>query len=465
MQSRRAVLFLFAVFSIILMVPCLWADSNVRMVRVSFAQGSVLIDQGHGNGFQRAVQNMPVTSSTRLRTGDDGLAEVEFENGSTLRLTGDTSVLFQPLQLTDKGDRISGVSILQGTIYVDVKRQKHDVFLLNIQHLHVGLDKNTHLRVTSENGEVDVAVMNGELTDPRTGLVIGKNQSFRVNTDTNAITDVADGVDEVATDAWDKERDKYNKNPQKYPTLANSSMAFAAMPIDNCGYTMMAGLAGVWMPNCMLGASPYLGYMGGLGFGYGYGYMDPMDAAYLYGYGYPYGYGYGYAGTPVGAPGVAGGPTMKPRPPRPHLRGMEQRNLPNTVVRLPGAQARAALTSNELHSIATGRMMPGAMLMSRMVGVNSARTMPTRGGAHWMSMASLGASRAPMMGASYRPGFGARGMQPAAFPAGSRFGRGGVRPSAPMRASMPMSSPMGASAPMGRPMGGASAPAPAGRPR
>src|SRR5262245_44683723 len=58
------------------------ADSQVRIVRLSYVDGDVQIDRRDGRGFERAILNMPVTSGVRLRTGDDARAEVEFEKGS-----------------------------------------------------------------------------------------------------------------------------------------------------------------------------------------------------------------------------------------------------------------------------------------------------------------------------------------------------------------------------------------------
>src|SRR5581483_1081987 len=110
MKRRRVVLLLTLTILLIITLPA-FADSNVRIVRLSYVQGSVLIDQGTGNGFTKATMNMPVSSSTRIRTGDTGLVVVQFEEGATLRLIGETSVLFQPLSLTSKGMRVSGIAV------------------------------------------------------------------------------------------------------------------------------------------------------------------------------------------------------------------------------------------------------------------------------------------------------------------------------------------------------------------
>ena len=43
-----------------------------------------------GQGYEKAFLNLPVTQGTKLRTGPDARAEIEFEDGSTLRITPGT---------------------------------------------------------------------------------------------------------------------------------------------------------------------------------------------------------------------------------------------------------------------------------------------------------------------------------------------------------------------------------------
>src|SRR3982751_6119353 len=91
-----------------------WADSQARIVRLSDVQGSVQIDKNTGLGFEEAFINLPITQGTQLRTGDRGRAEVEFEDGSSMRLTPNTTVQFNKLGLSDAGKRISEVNLVQG---------------------------------------------------------------------------------------------------------------------------------------------------------------------------------------------------------------------------------------------------------------------------------------------------------------------------------------------------------------
>src|SRR5712691_10045230 len=75
------------------------ADSQARIVRLSDVQGTVQINKNAGLGFENAFANLPITQGTQLRTRENGRAEIEFEDGSTLRITPNTTVAFGKLGL------------------------------------------------------------------------------------------------------------------------------------------------------------------------------------------------------------------------------------------------------------------------------------------------------------------------------------------------------------------------------
>src|SRR5437899_10736104 len=73
-------------FCLLVSLPAL-SDSQVRIVRLSYVEGSVQIARASAFGFDKALLNLPVAQGATLRTGTDGRAEVEFEDGTTIRLT------------------------------------------------------------------------------------------------------------------------------------------------------------------------------------------------------------------------------------------------------------------------------------------------------------------------------------------------------------------------------------------
>jgi len=128
------------------------AESKARIVRLSEVQGTVQIDRTAGDGFDKAFLNLPVIEGAKLRTGKDGRAEVEFEDGSALRLAPGTEVAFTHLALGDDGQKLSTVQLVSGTVYANLHPKKAgdkpgDLFLLNFARESVTVSGSAHFRV------------------------------------------------------------------------------------------------------------------------------------------------------------------------------------------------------------------------------------------------------------------------------------------------------------------------------
>src|SRR5271165_6672042 len=112
-RSRSGFVVLLALAVSMLIALPAFAESQARIVRLSDVQGSVQIDKNTGLGFENAFLNLPITQGTQLRTGATGRAEIEFEDGSTLRLTPNTSVIFSTLAASDAGQHFSTVDLVE----------------------------------------------------------------------------------------------------------------------------------------------------------------------------------------------------------------------------------------------------------------------------------------------------------------------------------------------------------------
>ena len=114
--NPRTNILIVAVFVVIASLSAM-ADSHVRIVRLSYIEGGVQISRGTGGAYEKAIVNLPITEGAKIKTAD-GRAEVEFEDGSTLRIVADSTVEFSQLSLRDSGAKVSEVKITSGTAYV-----------------------------------------------------------------------------------------------------------------------------------------------------------------------------------------------------------------------------------------------------------------------------------------------------------------------------------------------------------
>ncbi|MGH9644830.1 MAG: FecR domain-containing protein, partial [Terriglobales bacterium] len=158
-RSRTLPVLIAACFAVFASLPAT-ADSHVRIVRLSYIEGGVQISRGADRAYEKAIVNLPITEGAKLKTSD-GRAEVEFEDGSTLRIVPDSAVEFSHLSLRDSGAKVSEVSVTTGTAYVNFAGTKSDEFSLHFGDEKVALARAAHLRVILEGHDSSVAVFKG----------------------------------------------------------------------------------------------------------------------------------------------------------------------------------------------------------------------------------------------------------------------------------------------------------------
>jgi hypothetical protein len=132
-------------------------------VRSSEVQGEVQVDRNTGRGFEKAFLNLPITHGLKLQTKHDGRAEVEFEDGSTLRVTPDSVIGFPQLSLHDSGAKVSAVHLQEGSAYVKFAGAKGDEFTLTFAHEKLSLAHSAHLRIGMADKKATLAVFSGDV--------------------------------------------------------------------------------------------------------------------------------------------------------------------------------------------------------------------------------------------------------------------------------------------------------------
>ena len=91
-----------------------------RVARLAFVAGSLKVQRADNTGEDGAVLNMPLHEGTGLLAGDDGRAEIEFEDGSLLRMTPGSGVSLDSLVL--HGDAAeTRVSLFNGAAYFELR--------------------------------------------------------------------------------------------------------------------------------------------------------------------------------------------------------------------------------------------------------------------------------------------------------------------------------------------------------
>jgi hypothetical protein len=314
-----------------------FADSQVRIVRLSAVQGQVQIDRATGQGYEKAFLNLPVTQGTKLRAGEDGFAEVEFEDASTLRLTPGTTLEFSQLALDDSGTKLSAVDVHLGVAYVSFAGVKQNQLTLNFDREHLTLAKATHLRLEVGHLKARVSVISGDaqIAGPSGVVELAKKQSALFELTNQDQYTLAKNVEEASYDSWDKQQDQYHQTALQKTAFNSSPYAYGNSDLSYYGNFMnLQGYGTMWQPYFTgAGWDPFMNGAWAFYPGAGYGWVS----AYPWGW-TPYHSGswmfvpsYGWMWQPGGSwTGLAYVPTtvnapqgfVAPRPPTTPVRSL-----------------------------------------------------------------------------------------------------------------------------------------------
>lgn len=250
MTTRRVVVsVLLVLLAALVVAPSARADSQARIVRLSLVDGSVQIDRGQG--FEKAITNMPITQGMKLSTADNARAEVEFEDGTTLRLAPRTDVEFPSLGLRSSGARVTTVLVSQGTAYFNVRHKRDDDFRVAFANREINADRNVHFRLDLAGGNPELAVFKGDLNinGPQGRVSVKKNETLTLDVADAVRYELAKNITPLSYDGWDNERINYMSQYASSSYNTRSPYYYGASDLNYYGsWNSYPGYGMMWRP-------------------------------------------------------------------------------------------------------------------------------------------------------------------------------------------------------------------------
>jgi hypothetical protein len=261
--------------------------SQARIVRISYIDGEVRID--HGDGYESATMNVPITEHNWLQTRSDGWAEVQLEDGSLIRLAPDTVIAFTDLRRLSSGETVTTVDLDQGEAEFKIAKRNENKFQVTVKNKSIVLDHSSWFRVTSTNADpLEIAVWKGEVAvrDAESGgeVAVKKNETFALDPTDVAQYALDKGAEADQLDDWSKQRDDALstyasashgafQSPYQYGTV---DLNYYGNYFDAPGYGM------VWQPNGVnLGWDPFMNGYWILSPGFGYTWVSSYPWGWL----------------------------------------------------------------------------------------------------------------------------------------------------------------------------------------
>jgi hypothetical protein len=229
------------------------AGSQARIVRVSYVEGEVVLDSGHG--YESVTMNVPITEHNWLQTRSNGWAEIQFEDGSMIRLAPETVIAFDELGRASSGGTSTTVDLDQGEAEFKILKHDGSDFQIAVKNKTIALGHSGFFRVTSTNNDpLEVAVWKGDLSvhDPESGddIAVNKNETFVLNPSDIAGYALNKGTEADELDEWSKQRDDSLRAYAAANHYTQSPYQYGASDLNYYGqYTDDPEYGSVWQPN------------------------------------------------------------------------------------------------------------------------------------------------------------------------------------------------------------------------
>lgn len=301
------------------------AAPGVRIVRLSQVNGEVQLDRQTGHGFESAFANLPIIQGGRLRTGD-GVAEVEFEDNSSLRLTPNSLVEFPVLSLGSDGTRASTIHVVQGAIYVSLTKGKQSNVNVTFGRETLALGPSAHIALTVTGKQPRLDVLDGtvQAVNGATTTTVGRKKALLFDPTSTSAPTLLSKNEKGPYDDWDKHAVDYHQ--RLAPTNGNYAATPYAYGLADMnyygGFNSVGGCGMMWQP--YLASANWSPYDNGIWAWYpnaGYSWVSP----------YPWGWTAFHSGSWNYCPGAGWG--WQP--------GNQWNGLRNTqLVKLPNGPGR-----------------------------------------------------------------------------------------------------------------------------
>jgi hypothetical protein len=252
------------------------STSQARIVRLSYIEGSVQL--ATDRGVENATTNVPITEGNRLSTSSNGWAEVQLEDGSTVRLAPSTQLTFTELGRASSGSTLTTVDLDQGEAEFNISRQHDDQFAVTARNKTVLVQHSGRFRVTSlVQNPLEIVVFKGEVSikDPDSGqqVAVKKGETFTLDPQDVSHYALNKETQNDELDRWSEQRDvalsayasngggNYGQSPYQYGL---SDLGYYG------SYSYVPGYGYLWQPyGAGLGWDPFMnGYWTYSPFGY-----------------------------------------------------------------------------------------------------------------------------------------------------------------------------------------------------
>ena len=240
------------------LLPVTVLAAPLRVARIGEFEGKVEVQLHPAETWRPALRNMPLVELAWLRSTPGARVEIELDEGSALRLTGDALGELSDYMRLSTGQRVTVLSVDHGVAYFTGQPAPRDAVILAVPGAEAIVRGGTRVRLEVRDNTSQIAVLEGKVrfSSPGAEMDLPEGQTARVENGAQARFFLNREIVPLESDRWSEDRDR---------ALATSSSAahlqgldYGLVDLDANGSWMRAGDLGmVWKPKVNTGWVPY----------------------------------------------------------------------------------------------------------------------------------------------------------------------------------------------------------------
>lgn len=234
------------------------ASGPVRVARVGDFEGKVEVQLHAADLWRPAARNLPLVESTWVRTAPQARVELELDDGSALRLVGDTLCEFSDYTRLSTGQRVTILSLDHGLAYFTGEPYRNDAVVLAVPGAQITIRTGARVRLEARDDASQFAVLEGmvRFSSPVAEMDLPEGQTAQIESASRARFFLYREITPLDSDRWNEQRDK---------ALASSDsgghvpgLPYGLVDLDGAGSWIEAGdLGTVWKPKVAENWAPY----------------------------------------------------------------------------------------------------------------------------------------------------------------------------------------------------------------
>jgi hypothetical protein len=257
--SRRVLRVLFAALIAITLTIAASAEGAkaFRAARLTFLEGEVHVERANGSAKDTAVLNMPLLEGSVISTAQDGQAEIEFEDGSLVRLTPNSGLSLVNLSADSSGNFHTRMSLIGGLAYLELRAGTKYQYSLDAGGDVISPIENATIRVNLDeppaivsvlDGSAHIASAHGSDADATAGQTIRTDAASE-----GGVYMIKQAIAPESWDQWNEDRDEAAATQAGSQTAARQKFAgdqgYGWSDLDaNGSWYDVPGHGEVWQP-------------------------------------------------------------------------------------------------------------------------------------------------------------------------------------------------------------------------